>query len=77
MMQKENNLQDHNYMIKFSKGEFMEKDLLMLYRNYIFALQTRKEFGEKYGDTDEIIKQYEEKLKIKSLSGEKNGKKRL
>lgn len=55
----------------------MEKDLLMLYRNYIFALLTREEYGEQYGDTDEIIKQYEEKLKIKSLSGEKNGKERL
>lgn len=47
-----------------------EKDLLTLYKNYIFALQTREEYGEKYGDTDEIIKQYEEKLKIKSLRKE-------
>jgi hypothetical protein len=53
----------------------MEKDLLMLYRNYIFALQERQEYGDKYGDTEEIIKQYEEKLKIKSL-GENNGKQR-
>jgi hypothetical protein len=48
----------------------MEKDLLTLYRNYIFALQTREEYGTQYGDTDEIIKQYEEKLKIKSLRKE-------
>ena len=48
----------------------MEKDLLTLYKNYIFALQTREEYGEQYGDTDEIIKQYEEKLKIKSLRKE-------
>ena len=47
-----------------------EKDLLTLYKNYIFALQTREEFGTQYGDTDEIIKQYEEKLKIKSLRKE-------
>lgn len=47
-----------------------EKDLLTLYKNYIFALQTREEYGEQYGDTDEIIKQYEEKLKIKSLRKE-------
>ena len=47
-----------------------EKDLLMLYRNYIFALQTREEYGTQYGDTDEIIKQYEENLKIKSLRKE-------
>lgn len=43
----------------------MEKDLLMLYRNYIFALQTREEYGEQYGDTEEIIKEYERILKIK------------
>ena len=48
----------------------MEKDLLTLYKNYIFALQEREEYGEQYGDTDEIIKQYEEKLKIKSLRKE-------
>ena len=47
-----------------------EKDLLTLYRNYIFALQEREEYGTQYGDTDEIIKQYEEKLKIKSLRKE-------
>lgn len=47
-----------------------EKDLLTLYKNYIFALQTREEFGTQYGDTDEIIKQYEEMLKIKSLRKE-------
>ena len=50
-----------------------EKDLLTLYRNYIFALQERQEYGDKYGDTDEIIKQYEEKLKIKSLKKENKG----
>ena len=42
-----------------------ELELLILYRNYLFALQTREEFGDKYGDTDEIIDMYEEKLKIK------------
>lgn len=42
-----------------------ELELLMLYRNYLFALQTREEFGDKYGDTDELIKMYEEKLNIK------------
>lgn len=42
-----------------------ELELLMLYRNYLFALQTREEFGDKYGDTYEIIDMYEEKLKIK------------
>ena len=46
-----------------------ELELLILYRNYIFALQTREEYGDKYGDTDEIIKIYEKKLGIK---GENN-----
>jgi hypothetical protein len=48
----------------------MKKNLLELYRNYLFALQTREEYGEQYGDTDELIEQYEEKLKIKSLRKE-------
>ena len=48
----------------------MKKNLLELYRNYLFALQTREEYGDKYGDTKEIIKDYEEQLKIKSLRKE-------
>jgi hypothetical protein len=48
------------------------KDLLTLYRNYLFAIQERQEYGDKYGDTDELMQMYEEKLKIKSL--EKRGK---
>lgn len=50
-----------------------KQDLITLYKLYLFALQERQEFGEKYGDTDEIIKQYEEKLKIKSLRKESKG----
>lgn len=38
---------------------------LILYRNYLFALKEREEYGDKYGDTDEIIKNYEENLNIK------------
>lgn len=41
----------------------MKKNLLELYRNYLFALQEREEYGDKYGDTDEIIEIYEKKLK--------------
>ncbi|MBR4230847.1 MAG: hypothetical protein IKR74_01655 [Bacilli bacterium] len=37
-------------------------DLLVIYRNYLFALQTREEFGEIYGDTQEIIDYYEQIL---------------
>ena len=40
-------------------------NLLELYKNYLFALQTIQEYGDKYGDTKEIIKDYEEQLKIK------------
>ena len=38
------------------------KDLLTLYRNYLFALKEREEYGDKYGDTDELIKMYEDEL---------------
>jgi len=38
-------------------------DLLTLYKNYLFALREREEFGDKYGDTEELIKIYELKLK--------------
>ena len=39
-------------------------DLFILYRNYLFALQEREKCGDKYGDTDEIIKMFEDELKI-------------
>ena len=38
-------------------------DLLTIYRNYLFAIQTRREYGEIYGDTKEIIEHYEQILK--------------
>lgn len=38
------------------------KDLLTLYRNYLFALKEREEYGDTYGDTDEIMKMYEDEL---------------
>lgn len=40
------------------------EDLIELYKNYLFALREREEYGNKYGDTDEIIKIYEKKLKF-------------
>ena len=52
------------------------KDLLMLYRNYLFAIQERREYGDKYGDTDELMRMYEEKLKIKSLEKRENDESR-
>ena len=42
--------------------KYQKYDLLVIYRNYIFALQTREEFGEIYGDTKEIIDYYEQIL---------------
>lgn len=41
------------------------EDLITLYKLYLFAIIEREEYGDKYGDTDEIIDMYEEKLKIK------------
>ena len=37
-------------------------DLYVLYRNYIFSINEIEEYGDKYGDTKEIIQMYEEKL---------------
>ena len=44
----------------------MEKDLITIYLNYLFALREREEYGDKYGDTDEIITYYESVLNIKT-----------
>ena len=41
------------------------KDTLQMYKNYLYALREREEYGDKYGDTDEIIKMYEDILGIK------------
>jgi len=38
-----------------------KEDLLITYRNYLYALQEIQENGNKYGDKD-VIKIYEEKL---------------
>lgn len=50
----------------------MSEELLNLYRNYIFAIKEREEYGSKYGDTDEIIEIYENKLS-KVLKKDKRG----
>ena len=41
------------------------KDNLEMYKNYLYALRVREEYGNQYGDTDEIIKMYEDALGIK------------
>ena len=35
---------------------------LQTYRNYLSTLATRQEYGDKYGDTEEIVKIYEKQL---------------
>ena len=40
----------------------MVKDLFELYKLYLFALKTREEYGDLYGDTEEIIEMYEKQL---------------
>ena len=40
----------------------MKRDLLRLYQNYLCALREKQLYGDKYGDTDEIIKMYEKQL---------------
>lgn len=39
-------------------------DLLIIYKNYLHSIMYRKEYKDKYGDTIELIKMYEEKLKL-------------
>ena len=43
------------------------KDTLQMYKNYLYALRERQEYGNQYGDTDEIIKMYEDDLGIKKI----------
>ena len=40
----------------------MKRDLLRLYQNYLYALREKQLYGDKYGDTNEIIKMYEKQL---------------
>ena len=42
-------------------------EILLIYNNYIHSLETRKEYGILYGDTDELIQDYENKLKEKNI----------
>lgn len=48
------------------------KDKLTLYRNYLATLEYNKEYGNKYGDTKELIEIYEKKLEIKKDGRNKN-----
>ena len=44
----------------------MDKNILELFKNYLHSIEIKKEYGELYGDTDELINMYEKEL-------EKNG----
>lgn len=49
-------------------------DILTIYKNYLYAIEMYREFGDIYGDTKELINMYEEKLKkynIKPISKKK------
>lgn len=39
-----------------------KNNLLTIYRNYLFAIEERLLYGEKYGDTNEMMEIYEKKL---------------
>ena len=58
-------LWDKNIKVKAKNGTYYHEDLLELYRNYLYSLEYRKEYGDKYGDTDELIKGYEKKLGVR------------
>ena len=40
----------------------LKKDLLIIYKLYLYAIHEQQEYGDKYGDTDELINMYEKIL---------------
>lgn len=46
----------------------MKQDLMQLYKLYLFALKEREQYGDKYGDNDEIMEMYEKELKNKPIN---------
>ena len=53
---------DNSIKIKTKYGYKTELELFELYRNYLFALGERQEFGDLYGDTEQLIEMYEDRL---------------
>lgn len=45
-----------------------QEDVMTLYKLYSFAVQEREEYGDKYGDTDELMQMYEEKLEENGIN---------
>lgn len=52
-------------------------NLFITYRNYLFAIQERNEFGDIYGDTEEIIQIYENELQEHGIKISTKNKKLL
>jgi len=52
-------------------------NLFTTYRNYLFAIQERNEFGDIYGDTEEIVQIYENELQKHGIKILKKNKKLL
>ena len=40
----------------------MKENIIEIYSNYLYAIRMHEEYGDTYGDTDEIIKHYENKI---------------
>lgn len=52
----------YNNDMNIKDYKIVKSDLLTIYHNYLYSLQVREEYGNIYGDTDELISMYEEKL---------------
>ena len=52
-------------------------NIFIIYRNYLFAIQERNEFGDIYGDTEEIVQIYENELQKHGIKILKKNKKLL
>jgi len=40
----------------------MKENIIEIYLNYLYAIRMHEEYGDLYGDTDDIIKYYENKI---------------
>ena len=53
----------------------MKDNIIEIYMNYLHAIRMHEEYGDLYGDTDDIIKYYEEKIEKYLLNDDDNKKK--
>ena len=54
-------------LFKFFFIYFIMMNIFELYLNYLFSLEERRKYGDKYGDTLELIEIYEEYLEEKGV----------